>query len=144
MTNKIFFPYKMKNAQNMWFPHRFSFLTKILELEGVPDLLAPHGLIPGLVLLWFNFLGIFFFSGHFYEYSQCLPVPEMIQLHFGVFSYHLIEEAVFLKNSVFHQKLSLSAKKDPMHQSFQALKPTCTVKKNLGLSNRVSRWTSVA
>ena len=50
----------MKNVQNMWFPHRFSILDKNIQLEGVPDLLAPHGQFswprPFVVQLFWNFL----------------------------------------------------------------------------------------
>ena len=47
----------------------------------------------GLARPGFNFFNFFFFVGHFYINRHCLVVPEMIQLSFSVFPYHLSKQS---------------------------------------------------
>ena len=89
MTNKKFFSIKRKVLRTCAFHIDFRLWTKNINFRGSRPVSPPWTSFCGRDLLWVNFLGIFFFSGDFYEYRNCLPVPEMILLKFWTFLYHL-------------------------------------------------------
>ena len=79
----------------MIFIINFQFRTQKCALRGSQTYWPPRISFLALEVWRLNFFGIFFFVGHFYENSHCLPVPESFQLQLWVILYQLsVEQAL--------------------------------------------------